>query len=212
MRQGDLDWWRLADTICTEDRPRALEHNAHAAPQHRLELALGPVPCAGAIMTAPVVVLLSHPLLDAQSTPDDYSFRRAGWPLAALHPEAPRGIAAWWRDRLGPLIDRFGAQHVSNAVAAAFLTPWRSIAFDDRLRLPSRQRMLDLGASAAARDAFTITLRGDELWTEHAAIAALPPTRRVKPGAWRLTEFNARTIGDDAWSSICRRIEVHAWI
>ena len=92
MRQGDQDWWRLADTISTEDRPRALEHNAHASPQHRLELALGPVPCAGAIMTAPVVVLLSHPLLDAQSTPDDYSFRRAGWPLAALHPEAPRGI------------------------------------------------------------------------------------------------------------------------
>jgi len=51
MRQGDQDWWRLADTISTEDRPRALEHNAHAAPQHRLHLALGPVPCAGAIMT-----------------------------------------------------------------------------------------------------------------------------------------------------------------
>ena len=97
MRQGDQDWWRLADTISTEDHPRAVEHNAHAPPQHRLELALGPVPCAGAIMTAPVVVLLSHPALDAQSTPDDYSFRRAGWPLAALHPEAPRGISVWWR-------------------------------------------------------------------------------------------------------------------
>ena len=68
MRQGDQDWWRLADTISTEDRPRGLEHNAHAPPQHRLQLALGPVPCAGAIMTAPVVVLLSHPSLDARST------------------------------------------------------------------------------------------------------------------------------------------------
>jgi hypothetical protein len=133
-------------------------------------------------------------------------------PLAALHPEAPRGIATWWRQRVAPLIDQFGAQHVSNALAGVFLTPWRSIAFDDRLRLPSRQRLLDLGASAAARDAFLITLRGDELWTEHAGIAALSPARRITPRAWRITEFNARTIGDDAWSSICRRIEVHAWI
>ena len=212
MRQGDQGWWRLADTISNEDRVRALEHNVHAQPQHRLQLSLGPVPCVGAIMTAPVVVLLSHPMLDAQSTPGDYSFRRPGWPLSALHPEAPRGIATWWRERLAPLIDLFGAQHVSNALAGVFLTPWRSIAFDDRLRLPSRQRLLDLGASAAARDAFLITLRGDELWTEHAGIAALSPSRRIRPGAWRVTEFNARTIGDDAWSSICRRIEVHAWI
>jgi len=212
MRQGDQDWWRLADTISAEDRPRALEHNVHALPQHRLQVSLGPVPCVGAIMTAPVVLLLSHPMLDAKSTPDDYSFRRAGWPLAALHPEAPPGIASWWHERLAPLIDLFGAQHVSNALGGAFLTPWRSIAFDDRLRLPSRQRLLDLAASAAARDAFLITLRGDELWTEHAGIAALSKARRIKPGAWRLTEFNARTIGEDAWSSICRRIEVHAWI
>ena len=212
MRQGDQDWWRLADRISTEDRPRALEHNVHASPQHRLQLALGPVPCVGAIMTAPVVLLLPHPAMDARSTPDDYSFRRAGWPLAALHPEAPGGIAAWWRERIAPLADLFGAQHVSNAVAAAFLTPWRSLAFDDKLRLPSRRRMLDLAASAAARDAFLITLRGDELWTEHAGIAALPPTRRIRPGAWRLTELNATTIGDEAWSSICRRVEVHAWI
>ena len=212
MRQGDQDWWRLAKTICNEDRDRAIEHNVRAVPEHRLNVALGPVPCVGAIMTAPVVILLSHPALDDLSTPDDYSFRRPGWPLSALHPDAPQGLGDWWRSRVADLIDAFGAQHVSNAVAAVFLTPWRSVAFADRLRLPSRQRMLDLAASAAARDAFLVTLRGEELWTEHAAIATLPPTRRVKPSTWRVTEFNLRTLGGDAWTSICKRIEVHAWL
>lgn len=212
MRQGDQDWWRLAETISNEDRAGAIGHNVHALPEHQLHIALGPVPCAGAIMTAPVVVLLSHPVLDTQATPDDYSFRRPGWPLSALHPDAPRGLGEWWRGRLGELIDRFGAQHVSNAVAAVFLTPWRSVAFDDRLRLPSRQRMLELAASAATRDALLLMLREEELWTEHASIAALPPTRRVKPVSWRVAEFNLRTLGHDAWTAVCRRVEVHAWL
>jgi hypothetical protein len=212
MRQGDQDWWRLARTICNEDRDRAIEHNVRAVPAYRLNVALGPVPCVGAIMTAPVVVLLPHPVLDARSTPDDYSFRRPGWPLSALHPDAPQGLGDWWRSRVADLIDAFGAQHVSNAVAAVFLTPWRSVAFAEGLRLPSRQRMLDLAASAAARDAFLLMVRGEELWTEHAGIATLPPTRRVNPSSWRVTEFNLRTLGGDAWTGICKRIEVHAWL
>lgn len=212
MRQGDPDWWRLGKTICNEDRDRATEHNARALPDYRLHIALGPVPCVGAIMTAPVVVLFRHPVLDARSTPDDYSFRRQGWPLSALHPDAPQGLGDWWRRRVGGLVALFGAQHVSNSVAAVFLTPWRSVAFADRLRLPSRQRMLDLAASAAARDACMLMIRGEELWTENATIAALPSTRRFNPSSWRVPEFNLLNLGDDAWTTICKRIEVHAWV
>ena len=212
MVQGDPDWWRLAETISAEDGAWVAAHNSKAAPEYRAYDSLGPVPCAGAIMTAPVVLLLSHPALDGESTPQDYSFQRTGWPLSALHPEAPRGIAKTWRDRLGALVELFGAQHVSNAIAGAFLTPWRSFAFDDRLRLPSRARMLNLAAGAAARDALLLMLRHQDLWTEHAVLAALPSTRRFNPRWWRVTEVNQRNLGDDAWTTICKRVETHAWI
>jgi hypothetical protein len=212
MLQGDPDWWRLVATISNEDRAFAIEHNVNASLEHRLHDRLGPVPCVGAIMTAPVVLLLSHPALDLRSTPHDYSFRRPGWPLSALHPDAPQGIAESWRDRVAALVDLFGAQHVSNAVAAVFLTPWRSVTFSDRLRLPSRRRMLDIAASAASRDGLLLMLRHAELWTEHAVVAALPPTRRFNPRWWRVTELNRRNLGDDAWTTMCKRIEIHAWI
>jgi len=200
------------ETISNEDRVWVAAHNSKAAPEYRAYDSLGPVPCIGAIMTAPVVLLSSHPALDGESTPQDYSFQRPGWPLSALHPEAPRGIANSWHKRLSALVELFGAQRVSNAVAGAFLTPWRSFAFDDRLRLPSRTRMLNLAASAAARDALLLMLRHQDLWTEHAVIAALPSTRRFNPRWWRVTEVNHRNLGDDAWSAICKRVETHAWI
>jgi len=212
MLQGDPDWWRLAATIKNDDHAAAVQHNAQAKPEHRLYESLGPVPCVGAIMTAPVVLLLSHPTLDGQSTPNDYSLYRPGWPLSALHPDAPSGIAQRWRNRVGALIDVFGAQHASNAVAAVFLNPWRSFAFADRLRLPSRPRMLDLAASAASRDAILLMSRHQDLWTEHAVIAALPSTRRFNCQWWQATELSERNLGNDAWSTLCKRIETHAWI
>ena len=212
MLQGDLDWQALAAAIAEEDHASAVSHNALAGEETRLGVPLGAVPFLGAIMTAPVVLLLSHPQSGAGSTPGDYSFHCAGWPLSALHPDAPRGIGDSWRARLGALIDVFGAQHVSNAVAIAFLTPWRSVAFPELLRLPSRQRMLGLAASAAARDALLLLLRHQELWTEHEAIAALPPTRRFVPRLWRVAELNPRNLGESAWTTLCKRIEIHAWI
>jgi hypothetical protein len=212
MLQGDRDWWRLARTIAAEDLADITRHNAHALPEHRLDVTLGPVSCVGAIMTAPVVLLLSHPALDARSSCHDYSFRRTGWPLAALHPDAPTGPATWWRRRAAALVDLFGAQHIANAVAAVFLTPWHSVAFDDRLRLPSRQRALDLAASAAARDAIVLMMQAPDLWSEHADIAALPVTRRFHPRSWRGTELSRRNVGSDGWSILCKRIEVHAWL
>ena len=60
--------------------------------------------------------------------------------------------------------------------------------------------------------ALLLMLRHQELWTEHAVIAALPSTRRFNPRWWRVTEVNHRNLGDDAWSAICKRVETHAWI
>jgi hypothetical protein len=121
-------------------------------------------------------------------------------------------MSAWWHARLKPLIDRFGAQHVSNAVAAIFLTPWYGIAFDDRLRLPSRKRQLELAGTAAARDALMLMPRCEFLWTENPDVASLPPTRRLHAKSWRSTDVSAENLGGEAWDAVCRRIEIHAWL
>ena len=212
MLQGDQDWWRLAEAIAREDHGPATEHNLRVGPARRLIIPLGPVPCVGAVTTAPVVLLLTQPMLGPHSSAGDHSFRRPGWPLAALHPDAPAGLSAWWHARLGALIDRFDAQHISNAVAAIFLTPWYGIAFDERLRLPSRRGQLDLAGKAAARDALMLMPHGEFLWTEHPDVASLPPTRRLHARSWQSCDVNVENLGNEAWDAVCRRVEIHAWL
>jgi len=211
MLQGDPDWLRLTQAIAGEDAA-AQSYGGESSDEERLHGTVMPVPFLGAVMTAPVVLLLTHPLLDARSVASDYAFNRAGWPLSLLHPEAPVGLAERWHDRLDQLVDAFGAQHVSNAVAAVFLSPWPGETFEARSRLPSRHRQLDLAARAAARDALILVLRGDDLWTEHPEIAALPPTRRFYPKTWRTTRLSRANLGEDAWTTVCKRVEVHAWL
>jgi hypothetical protein len=210
MQYGDDDWRRLTEAIAREDAPAVAQYNTTAPPARRL--AALPVPFMGPVMTAPVMLLLAHPALDARVEPADYGFQRRGWPLAPLHAEAPRGLWEWWQYRLAALVDDFGEQHVANAVAALFLTPWPSESFDLTLRLPSRHRMLALAASAAQRDAVILLLRGAELWTEHPDIASLPPSRRFYPRSWRTTCVNRNNLGDTAWETIRKRVGVHAWL
>jgi hypothetical protein len=212
MRQGDHDRQRLAASISTDDALPAKGHNALARPEHRLQLTLGPVPCVGAIMTAPIVLLLGRPVADARSTSDDYAFAPARWPLAALHPQAPPALGEWWTPRMASLVQLFGAQHVANSVAAVYLTPWHTTMFDERLRLPSRPRLLDLAALAAARDAILIMMQGAALWTEHPAIASLPAARLISSKSWRSTELSRRNLGADLWDIVRKRVEVHAWL
>jgi hypothetical protein len=57
-----------------------------------------------------------------------------------------------------------------------------------------------------------LLLRHQELWTEHGVIAALPSTRRFNPRLWRVSEITPHNLGDDAWTALRKRVEVHAWI
>jgi hypothetical protein len=212
MTQGDPEWTRLAATIEAEDAAAAASHNEQALRQHMLDVALGAVPFAGAISTAPVVLLLSHVALDDRSSRDDHAFSRDGWPLSALHPDAPAAPADWWRARTADLVDEFGAQHVSNSVAALFLTPWHTAVFDPRLRLPSRRRILQIAESVASRDATLVLMRGADLWIELPAIASLSTSRLVRARSWRATELTSANLGDDAWDLVRRRLAVHAWL
>jgi hypothetical protein len=84
--------------------------------------------------------------------------------------------------------------------------------FDERLRLPSRSRLLDLAAAAAARDAILILMQGAALWTEHSAIASLPAARLASTKSWRSTELSRRNLSADLWDIVRKRVEVHAWI
>jgi len=212
MIQGDQDWIDLAMVIANEDAGPAAHYNVEATPEQALHLHLGPVPFLGAIATAPVVLLLTHADWDDQATPYDHAFRVEGWPLSALHPDAPRGAADYWRSRAADLIAIFGAQRVANSIAVLFLAPWRAACFDTRLRLPSRRLMLALGARAALRDATLVVLRGGEVWTEANEIAALPPTRLIRSRTWRATDLSPANLGLAAWDHVCRQIDTHVWL
>ena len=213
MLQGDPGWNALTAAIAEEDHAGVVAHNAHpkTSAETAIRVSHGPAPFLGAIMTAPVVLLMAHPESSARFA-YHCAFQREGWPFGALHPDAPPCIGDIWHRRFSALIDLFGAQHVANSIAATFLTPWCSVAFTEGLRLPSRPRMLRLAATAAERDALMLPFRYPALWDEHQEIAALQPTRRFIPRSPGATELTAANLGDAAWTALCKRIEIHAWI
>ena len=170
------------------------------------------IPSLGAVATAPVLLLLSHPAIDAATPVDAYGFAREGGPLAALHPDAPVGLAARWHGRLASLVARFGAQHVAHSVAAVFLDPWPS-ACTWRGEAPgSRLHSLELATRAADRDALLVIVGGADAWLAHAPIAALPPTRRCTARHSGAEDLDAAALGADTWEVLGARIAVHAWL
>jgi hypothetical protein len=203
------EWVELADAVDAEDRPGAGAYNARAETESKLQVELGPIPYFGAIAHAPLVLLIAHPAYNGAAKPGDHAFHRSGWPLAALHPEAPPGMRAWWQMRLSQLIALFDPRSVATAVAAIPLTPWASRSFDRELRLPSRRRMLAFAASAASRGALLVTMREPALWTESPEIAALPRWQNLLPRSWRATRVDRENLGDAAWSLLCHRIAAH---
>jgi hypothetical protein len=211
MVRSDDDLAHVDARLADEDAPSVALHNAHARAPGRLHAQAGAIPFLGALTTAPVVLLLSHPQLGPDITPHDYRFARVGWPLAALHPDAPGGLARLWRRRLEPLVYRFGAQHVAHSVAAVFLNPWPSVAFDARLALPSRLRLHELVTRAAGRDAAFVIGPDADAWFDHPIVAGLPPARRATTYADASEELDA-AVGGDAWEVLCARVAIHAWL
>ncbi len=202
---------RIAGIIESEDAAAIRGYNASAHDDLRLRVELGASPYDGDFTAAPVVMLLANPGYDETSEASDHAFHRDGWPLAALHPEAPPGLRLRWHARLAALVDTFGAQHVANSVVALHVTPWASRRFDPALRLPSRARMLQFAGDVVKRGAYLMVLRAADLWTEHCEIAALPQSRRALARSWRATQVHPDNIGDDAWTAVCRRVDAHVW-
>ena len=203
---------RLARLLNDDDAAWVALHNAHAEPGARLDTAHGPVPTLGAIATAPVVLLAAHPEIDVATPSSAYGFRRAGWPFALLHPDAPAGPSGRWSRRLGSLVHRFGARHVAHSVAVVFLTPWPSVRFASGLPLPSWNRTRELATRAAQRDAVLVVVDAVDAWSDFPPIAALPATRRCVAPLVDGAELDAAVVGPEAWEMIGQRISVHAWL
>ena len=201
----------FAETVALEDADAIAAHNARAAAPRRIRFELGALPFDGDVVHAPLVLLVGSPACDMSATRSNRGSPRRGWPLSGLCPDAPSGLRALWSARLSSLIDAFGAQHVANSVAALPLTPWACDEFDERLRLPSRTRILELANDAARRGAFLLVTGCDGLWMEAPEVARLGSELRLHPKSFRPTHVSVENVGATAWHAICRQIESHHW-
>ena len=168
--------------------------------KYRLHSELGPSAFDGDIDAASVILLLANPGFDHTSSLDDHQFRREGWPLGGLHPDAPSGIRAWWLPRLRELITAYGEQAVSQRVACLQLTPWASTKFDSTLRLPSRRVILEAASRCATRGAVMVVMRAEKLWLE---AEALRTTRlRFKVNSNLTSYLSPGNLPPDAWQNV----------
>ena len=175
-------------------------YNRRAPTKFALHPEMGPSPFEGNIESASVVLLLSNPGFDSSTTTADHKFARNGWPLAGLHADAPTGLRGWWMARLKHLISEFGAEVVSNQVAAMQLTPWASPNFDSSLRLPSRARVLELVGDVAARGAVLVVMRSQALWCESEGVANAANRHRVN--SWRSSHVSPGNLSAAGWQAV----------
>lgn len=132
----------------------------------RLQTHMHPAPYDGDPFKAKVVLLLNNPTFSQNSSPKDHLLNFEGWPLAGLHPEAPRAFRDWYNRPLGFLIDNFDAQYVSQRVAIVQINPWASESFDLNCVLPSRKQQVDIARQAVLRGAVTVIGRSVRFWQE----------------------------------------------
>ena len=189
-----------AEALTQADIAAIEAYNRRAPTKFVLHPEMGPSPFEGNIESASVVLLLSNPGFDSSTTTADHKFARNGWPLAGLHADAPTGLRGWWTARLKHLISEFGAEVVSNQVAAMQLTPWASPNFDSSLRLPSRTRVLELVGDVAARGAVLVVMRSQALWCENEGVANAANRHRVN--SWRSSHVSPGNLSAAGWQAV----------
>ena len=191
------------EVLCVLDEQAVLAHNRRAKPKHTFRLELGPSAFEGDIDRARVVMLLGNPGLDKTSTVLDHTFARAGWPLAALHPEAPPGVRGWWHARLRELIFNCGPEVISQRLACLQIIPWASEKFCD-VRLPSRQLLLDVASQCASRGAVIVIMRAERFWLQSAPVAASP--HRYRANSWRSSYLSSGNLSESGWKHVVKAL------
>ncbi|TWO71449.1 hypothetical protein FN976_11070 [Caenimonas sedimenti] len=206
MPQAAVSDLLIAEHLGSIDEVKVSAYNRR--PKTRAEFKLhpemGPSAYEGNIDDAAVVLLLSNPGFDKTSSSEDHGFKRNGWPLSGLHPEAPAGLNKWWSDRLRWLIEEFGVERISNSIACLQLTPWASEKFDSSLRLPSRALLLEAASLCAARGAVMVVMRSERLWLEAQSLASSPLRFRVRNR--RASYVSPGNLAPDAWAALTAAI------
>jgi hypothetical protein len=175
-------------------------------PKHHLHTRTGAAVPTPNITTAPVVLLLANPgyTHDNDDTPDRCDeWEIDGWPLAYLHPEAPKGGRIWTHQRLRPLVERFGAEQVAQKVALVQLIPWASFEFYGGALLPSRAHILSDVQTAGRRGALLVVLRCRSLWAP--ALNGADVVFGRNPRAVYVSPRNLA--GDRGFERVCERLQ-----
>lgn len=192
------------ESITRIDTKSVRNYNEGASEQYRLQEQLGPYAYEGDLENARVALLLSNPGYGDDSAADAHTFRRAGWPLAGHHPEAPEGTQRWHRRLLGQLVQLAGAERVARTVVKLELTPWASRGMDKNLRLPSRKLILDAASEMARRGVVLVVMRAEPLWLESPAVAA--STQRFRVNNWRAASLSAGNLPLEGWRAVTQAV------
>lgn len=201
MAKSTFDFSQLeAAAIEQLDRKAVETYNHTALEKYRLRTELGPYAFEGDLANARVALLLSNPGFGEGSTPESHTYRRDGWPLAGLHPNAPAGTFAWTNRLLKQLVQQVDAQTVSQRVVKLEATPWASVKMDGNLRLPSRAVVLQAASELARRGVILVVMRSEALWLAAPEISKCRNRYRVKN--WRSASVSVGNLGQDAWLKV----------
>lgn len=198
-----LESEKLINKIIDADKAFIEKYNCKARKEFQLKIEMGPSPYEGDIENSPLVLLLANPGFDSQSSLNDHKFIQRGWPLSALHPDAPKGMHEWWRPRLRTLCEDAsfgGVEEISKRISALQINPWASEKFDSELCLPSQIMMLNLAEATVKRGAILIVMRASKLWLQSSLIEKHDLRFKTKsPRCSYVTEGN---LGAKAWNAI----------
>lgn len=190
-------WADLPDAapyVLPADRDRVVAFNDQPgrSPLHRLQLHLLPEPYIGRA-DAPIVLLKLNPGYAEEDVRFAEDARcREVWRRNALHQPLDHPFypldpflawttsAAWWRQRLGQLIARFGEPLVAGNLLCIEAFPYHSIRFPGtRGTLPSQRYGFWLAERAVERGAVILMANRPRVW--YRAVPALERYPRLYP-------------------------------
>ena len=178
-------WRALPSTapyVLPQDRLKVEAFNAKLTPTspYRLEVdTVIPEPFAGAVTSAPVLVLQLNPGLDlATDTPShaDPQFRtvlfanlhheQTAWPFHFFDPRFrdshPGG--RWWKSKTKKLAEVIPLEHLAKRLAVIEWFPYKSSRFKGGCTVPSQEYSFSLVSAAIERRALIVISRSRALW------------------------------------------------
>jgi len=175
---------------------------------YELQVNQGPKCGTGNILNARVLLLYANPGYNPSIDKlEPVQFSLPGWPLVWLHPDSAKhhlGAHRWFCSRLRHLIERYGAQFVSQNVASMNIVPWSSREYKSSLLLPSRKLQLDLARCAAQRGAILVAVRARDAWRP---LLEEFPDQVLLTSNPRSSYISPANLGTDGWQSVVAELD-----